>query len=110
MSKWIRQGDRVRVMTGNSKGLSGKVLSRKGERVLVEGINIRKKHMRRTEGSQAGRIVEMEMPIHVSNVCICDKENRPIRLRTSQEQNSQRSLTFREGTKHAVYRSVKKPA
>jgi large subunit ribosomal protein L24 len=110
MSKWIRKGDRVLVVAGNDKGKAGEVLSRTEDRVIVQGVNIRKKHMKRTQEMQGGRIVEMEMPIHVSNVAICNKDNQPLRLKVKVEKNGERSLIFRDGTKDVVYRSVKKPA
>ena len=56
MSKWIRKGDRVLVIAGNDKGKAGEVLSRDEDRVIVQGINVRKKHMRRTQEMQGGRI------------------------------------------------------
>lgn len=110
MSKKIRKGDRVLVIAGNDKGRAGEVLMRTEDRVLVQGINIRKKHLKRTQETPGGRIVEMEMPIHISNVCLCDKENKPIRLHVKQEQSGERKLVYRDGTKDVVYRSVKKPA
>lgn len=110
MSKWIRKGDRVLVIAGNDKGKAGEVLSRDVDRIVVKGVNIRKKHMRRTQETQGGRIVEMEMPIHVSNTALCDKDNKPLRLKVKVEKNGERSLVYREGAKDVVYRSVKKPA
>jgi len=74
MSKWIKKGDRVLVIAGNDRGKTGEVLSRSEERVLIQGINVRKKHMKRTQETQGGRIIDMEVPIHVSNVCLCDKD------------------------------------
>ena len=79
MSKKIRRGDRVRVIAGNSKGKFGEVLSRGEETVVIQDVNMRKKHLKRTQESQGGRIVEMESPIHISNVCLCDKEGNRIR-------------------------------
>ena len=111
MSKWIRKGDRVLVISGNDKGKAGEVfVSRRRDRVVVQGINIRKKHMRRTQEMQGGRIIEMEMPIHVSNVQLCNKDNQPLWLKVKVEKNGERSLVYREGSKEIVYRSVKKPA
>jgi large subunit ribosomal protein L24 len=46
MSKWIRKGDLVKVIAGNDKGKAGQVIARAEDRVLVQGINIRKKHMK----------------------------------------------------------------
>lgn len=65
----IKKGDNVKVITGSSKGKSGKVLKvfRAENRVLVEGINIKKVHKKKTS-SKPGQIVEIPMPINVSNV------------------------------------------
>lgn len=109
MSKWIRKGDRVVVIAGNDKGKVGEVLARSEERVLVQGVNIRKKHLKRTQQTQGGRIVEMEVPIHISNVCLCDKEGKPLKVSVRSE-NKKRELVYKTGDKEAVYRSVKKPA
>lgn len=75
----IRKGDRVLVIAGNDKGKLGEILSRREERVVVQGINVRKKHLRRNQQTQGGRVIEMEMPIHVSNVCLCDKEGKKLK-------------------------------
>ena len=109
MSKWIRRGDRVLVIAGNDKGKSGEVLTCSDERVIVQGINIRKKHMRPTQQSQgAGRIVEMEMSIHKSNVALCDKDSKPLKVRMRVGKQGQRDLVFGKGEKETVYRSMKK--
>lgn len=79
MGKWIKKGDRVLVIAGNDKGKTGDVLSRSEERILVQGINMRKKHLKPTQQTQGkGRIIEMEIPIHISNVCLCDKEGKRV--------------------------------
>ncbi len=64
----VRKGDTVYVITGNDRGKSGKIIACKGERVVVEGVNIRKKHMRPTQQNQKGQIIDIERPIHISNV------------------------------------------
>ena len=110
MSNWIRKGDRVLVVAGNDKGKAGEILSRKEDRVVVQGVNIHKKHMRRTQETQGGRIIEMETPIHVSNVCLCNKDNQPMHVKVKIAKNGERSLVVREGSKDVVYRSVKKRA
>ncbi len=110
MSKWIRKGDRVLVIAGNDKGKAGEVLMRTAERVLIQGVNLRKKHLKKTQEAPGGRIVEMEVPIHISNVCICNKENQPIRLQVKKDQSGERTLIYRDGSKEVVYRPVKKPA
>jgi large subunit ribosomal protein L24 len=110
MSKWIRKGDRVLVISGNEKGKMGEVLARKEDRVLVQGLNLRKKHLKRTQESQAGRIVEMEAPMHVSNVALCTKDGEKIKLRVRASKNGKRELVYRAGEADVVYRSVRKPA
>lgn len=108
MSKWIRKGDRVLVIAGNNKGKTGEVLSRSGDSVIIHDVNMRKKHMRRTQESQGGRIIEMEMPIHVSNVCLCDKEGKPLKIRVRAGKNGVRELVHGAKSQETVHRSVKK--
>lgn len=74
MNKTIRRGSRIVVIAGNDKGKTGEVLSCRKNKVLVQGINMRKKHLKRTQESQGGRIIDMEVPIHISNVCLCDSD------------------------------------
>ena len=68
----IRKGDSVVVITGKDKGKRGNVSSVvDGDRVVVEGVNRAKKHVKPNPmRNQAGGIVEMDRPIHVSNVAI----------------------------------------
>lgn len=108
MSKWIRKGDRVLVIAGNDRGKSGEVLSRGEDRVVIQGINVRKKHLKRTQQTQGGRIVEMEVPIHISNVCLCDKEGKRLKVHVKKEKNGQSDLVHKSGTKGAVHRPIKK--
>lgn len=110
MSKWIRKGDQVIVIAGNDKGKTGEVLFKSTDRVIVSGVNVRKKHLRRTQETPGGRIVEMELPIHISNVSLCNKENKPIRLKVKKDQSGFKELVYRDGENQVVYRSVKKPA
>lgn len=66
----IKVGDNVKVIAGKDKGKTGKVIEtlRKVDRVVVEGINIVKKHQKPTNNNEKGGIIEMSAPIHVSNV------------------------------------------
>jgi large subunit ribosomal protein L24 len=70
MSNNLRKGDEVVVITGDDKGSKGKILQvlREKNRVLVEGINMTKKHERKTQDNPQGSIVEREASIHYSNV------------------------------------------
>lgn len=80
----IRKGDTVEVISGNDKGRRAPVLSVLGnrERVIVEGVNMRKHHTRPSARDPQGGIIEREAPIHVSNVMvICPKTDQPTRVR-----------------------------
>lgn len=76
----IRKGDTVVIITGKYKGRRGRVLRvhRKDERVVVEGVNLVKRHTKPSQRNQQGGIVEREAPIHVSNVMAwCEAAQRP---------------------------------
>ena len=79
----IRKNDTVLVIAGKDRGKKGKVRFAypKDKRVIVEGINFIKKHSKaRGRVRQAG-IIELEAPIHISNVMLlCDKCNHPVRI------------------------------
>ena len=72
MSKWIRKGDKVVVVSGNDKGKVGDVISRKEHRVVVQGINIRKKHAKRQRKAPGTGVLEMEMPLNIAKVSLCN--------------------------------------
>lgn len=79
----VRKGDNVIVISGKDKGKTGKVLEAlpKKERVVVEGVNIIKKHQKPTQFNPEGGILETEGTIHVSNVQLLDpKTNEPTRV------------------------------
>ena len=66
----IKKGDKVQVIAGDDKGVVGEVMAAlpKSNRVIVEGVNIRKKHEKPSNANPDGGIVSKEMPINVSNV------------------------------------------
>jgi large subunit ribosomal protein L24 len=79
----VRKNDSVVVIAGNAVGKNGKVLKvfREKSRVIVEGVNIIKRHTRPSQKNPQGGIVQKEAPIHVSNVMVvCPKCNTPSRL------------------------------
>ncbi len=63
----FKKNDQVIVIAGSSKGKSGKIISIKGEQVLVEGVNLATVHKKPTQ-QEAGKIVKIEKPIHISNI------------------------------------------
>jgi large subunit ribosomal protein L24 len=72
----VRKGDEVEVITGSSRGRKGKILEIKTDvgRVLIEGVNMIKRHVRPTQDNPKGGVVEREGTIHISNVRLL---NRP---------------------------------
>lgn len=70
----IKKGDTVTVIAGDDKGKSGRVLQviPQTGRVLVEGVNLAKKHMRKTEDQPTGGVVEVEAAIAVSNLKVTE--------------------------------------
>lgn len=80
----LRKDDKVKVIAGKDKGKIGKVLSvnSKNNRVLVENINLMKRHSRPSAQNKQGGIIESEAPIHLSNVSLlCNKCLAPIRVK-----------------------------
>jgi large subunit ribosomal protein L24 len=81
---FLRKGDLVRVMRGNERGKEGRVLriDRDKNRLVVEGVNLRKRHRKPSATDPEGGIVSFEAPIHVSNVMLLDPAtNEPTRVR-----------------------------
>lgn len=66
----VKKGDRVEIIAGNHRGSAGTVLEicADGRRVRIEGVNVIKKHARKTQANPQGGVVELEGPIHISNV------------------------------------------
>jgi large subunit ribosomal protein L24 len=79
----VRRGDRVRVIRGTQAGKEGTVLRvlPKENRVVVEGVNLRKRHTRPSQANPEGGIVTFEAPIHASNVMLLDPDGEPTRVR-----------------------------
>ena len=82
MARHVRKGDLVIVTKGAARGKQGKVLSvnPKRDHAIVEGLNVRKKHVRPNQANPQGGIVEKEMPIHLSNISPM-VEGKPTRVR-----------------------------
>jgi large subunit ribosomal protein L24 len=104
MALKIRRDDEVVVISGKDRGKTGKVLrvDPKKERVVVEGINIIKRHQRPSAmapQAQAG-VIEREGPIHISNVMLIDpKTKKRTRLGVNREGGTRNRVTRASGTK-----------
>src|ERR1700756_4961432 len=74
----VKKGDHVEVISGNFRGSSGKILEvlPQKQRVLVEGVRLIKKHLRKSQDNPSGKIAEREGPIHISNVKLIESEKK----------------------------------
>ncbi len=80
----IKKGDQVLIISGKDRGRTSKVLRvfPKKDSVLVEGINLKKKHVRPKKEGEKGQIVEMSQPLNISNVkLICPRCKKATRIR-----------------------------
>ena len=96
MSLRIRKGDKVLVISGKDRGKSGKVIHvyPARSRALVEGVNMVKKHVRKSPKNPQGGVIHQEVPIHLSNVSLLSPvTGKPTRLKT---------LTAADGSKQRV--------
>ena len=92
----VRKGDQVEVISGNFRGSSGKILAvvPHKQRVLVEGVRIIKKHLRKSQDNPSGKIAEREGPIHISNVKLIERDGKPVKSaksKTKKEKKKSRS-------------------
>ena len=105
----VKKGDHVKVIAGKDKGAEGKIIKvlREEERVIVEGVNLVKKHTKvQDQGGRAGTtggIVTTEAPIHVSNVQLLE-DGAPVRAGYKREAVTKRRP---DGSTYAAERSVR---
>ena len=106
MAYKIKKGDDVFVLSGKDKGKTGKVLrifkstvNKSRDKAIVEGVNIVKKHRKPTQ-ENPGKIDEIELPIHISNVAFIDPKNsKPTRLKYEINKKEKIRLTVSSGSK-----------
>ncbi len=82
MARHVKSGDQVVVTAGNDRGKTGEILAidLAGDRVVVAGVNVRKRHLKPTQNRPQGGVIEQEMPIHISNVSPA-VDGKPSRVR-----------------------------
>lgn len=92
----VKVGDTVKIIAGKDKGKEGKVVRtlKKDQKVVVEGINIVKKHSKPTNMNDKGGIFDIEAPIHVSNVKVVD-------VKEAKKATAKKTTTKKEETKEA---------
>ena len=83
----VKKGDNVEVICGNFRGSSGKVLEvfPQKQRVLIEGVRIIKRHLRKSQDNPQGKIAEREGPIHISNVRVLERGEKAAKGKTSKK-------------------------
>ena len=98
----IRKGDRVVLLSGKDKGKSGIVLEVRPDeqRVLVEGLNLMKRHTKPRPPNEPGGVIERPAPIHLSNISLIDpKDKRPTRVRIEEIDGKRVRIAVRSGEK-----------
>ncbi len=90
----LRQGDPVIVVAGNDKGKEGKLLSLKGDRAVVQGVNLRKKHQKAQGENKKGAIVSFEAPVHVSNISYV-AGGKPVKLRARFNEEKKKEIFYK---------------
>ena len=85
MKQKIKAGDEVVVIAGNHRGDRGKVLQvfPREQKIIVEGVNKRKHHERKTQDNPEGAIVERENPIHLSNVMLSSRYSQKVEAKNN---------------------------
>jgi large subunit ribosomal protein L24 len=84
----LKKGDNVIVISGKSKGKTGAIVRvmPKDDMVLIDNVNMVKRHRKGTQQNRAGQIIEKAVPLHVSNVMLVDpKDGKPTRIRITRE-------------------------
>ncbi len=87
----LKTGDKVVVIAGANKGKTGKITKVENDKVIVEGVNVCKKHLKPKNNNGTGEIIEVERPIHKSNVMLLDsKTNKPTRVKMDFDKNGKK--------------------
>ena len=82
----LKTGDKVVVVAGSNKGKEGKITKILDSKVIVEGVNVVKKHLKPKNNNGTGEIVEVEAPIHASNVMLVDpKTKKPTKVKIEKD-------------------------
>jgi large subunit ribosomal protein L24 len=100
MAKYrIKKNDQVKVIAGKDKGKVGRVLrvDRENGRILVEGVNLARKAMRKRRQEDRGGIVDIEIPIHISNVMLMTRSGEATRVGTRVENGTKTRIARKSG-------------
>ena len=87
----LKTGDKVVVIAGANKGKTGKITKVENDKVIVEGVNVCKKHLKPKNNNGTGEIIEVERPIHKSNVMLVDpKTKKPTKVKIDFDKNGKK--------------------
>lgn len=92
---YVRKGDTIKIIVGKDRGKTGKILRiyPKLSKILVEGVNVYKKHSRPKRQGEKGEVIQINRPLHVSNVMLfCSHCNKPVRVGYSQEKEIKKRI------------------
>ena len=101
----FKKGDPVIVIAGNDKGKEGTLEAIKGTKVLVKGVNRKKKHMKGDGQGRQGQIVEFEAPINVSNIAYCEG-GKAVKLRARTNSEGKKEIFVKQGSEEKVIRTI----
>ena len=89
----VKVGDNVKILAGKDRGKEGKIIKtlKKDNKVVVEGINMIKKHVKPNRMNEVGSIVEMEAPIHVSNVKVVEETKKAEKKETAKKETTKKT-------------------
>ena len=111
MALHVKKGDTVEIIAGDHKGATGKVLHVYPDKntVIVQGHNLAKKHVRPSRRNPQGGRINVEQPIHISNVLpVNPKSSRATRVNYKVDKNGSKKRVARDGTEIGVIRKAKK--
>ncbi|MBO7277703.1 MAG: 50S ribosomal protein L24 [Bacteroidales bacterium] len=100
----VKKGDTVKVLAGNDKGGTGKVLVvyPKDNRAIVEGLNKIKKHTKPNPRNTQGGIVEKEAPIHISNLMVVDSKGKATRIGRRLDEKTNKLVRYSKKTGEVI--------
>ena len=96
----LKVGDLVKVLAGKDKDKTGKIIKtlRNENKVIVEGVNIHKRHVKPNQMNQAGGIFESEAPIHASNVKKIDKKENKKEVKEAKVEKTSKKTTKKKAS------------
>jgi len=111
MAMHVKKDDMVQVMTGDHKGATGRVLRvlREENKVIIQGINLAKKHVKPSQRNVSGGRINIEQPIHISNVLpVNPKTNKGSKVRYEIGEDGSKRRVAKDGTKISDIRRPRK--